>query len=80
VAIRRKALSDYSFNDGSTHVPAGRIACVSSYNLMHDPKSYYSPDTFDPLRFIEKTTNKSLSKFTDVSENFPVWGYGSLAW
>jgi cytochrome P450 len=80
VAIRRKALKDYTFTSGSPHIPAGSIACVSSYDLMHDPNDYHSPDTFSPFRFIDKKHGGSTSKFTDVSEKFPVWGYGSLAW
>ena len=80
VAIRRKALQDYTFSGGSPHVPAGRIVCVSSYNLMHDAVHYPCPDEFEPFRFINKETGASTSRFTDVHENFPIWGYGSLAW
>ena len=52
-------------------MPAGATVCVSAYDLMHDSETYASPDTFDPTRH--------AGRFVDVSDKFPVWGYGSLA-
>jgi len=61
-------------------VPLGGTACVSAHDLMHDPQTYPSPDTFQGARFVPTEDGAPQSKFTDVSEKFPVWGYGSLAW
>lgn len=79
VAIRRKALRPYTFSDNSIFVPQNATVCVSAYNHMHDPKTYPEPDSFIPTRFSPDSYSQQ-HKFTDVSETFPVWGYGSLAW
>lgn len=80
VAIRRKSLEPYTFSDGKVSVPAGATVCVSSYNLMHNPDTYSNPDSFDPTRFLPGNAKDQSRRFIDVSETFPVWGYGSLAW
>lgn len=81
LAIRRKALKPFTFSNGGPHVPTGSMACVSSYDLMHDDGQYPDATKFNGHRFISSTTASSMrgSKFTDISEHFPVWGYGSLA-
>lgn len=73
LAVRRKALQTFQFTDGPM-VPAGTVTCISSYDALHDMATYAEPDKFDGRRFMAK------SKLTDISENFPVWGFGSLAW
>ena len=80
VAIRRKALVDYTFADHAAYVPAGSTVCVSSYNLMHDAQVYPNPDDFNGHRFVTTKSKARGTKLTEVSETFPVWGYGSLAW
>ncbi|PQE22390.1 cytochrome P450 protein [Rutstroemia sp. NJR-2017a WRK4] len=77
-AIRRKAMSPFRFTNGPS-VPAGAMACVSSFDLMHEPESYPDPYIFNGQRFVSCTSEMRGTKFTDVSEKFPVWGYGSLA-
>jgi hypothetical protein len=49
---------------------------------MHDETSYPNAYKFDGLRFVPTKQDNSMrgTKLTDVSEKFPVWGYGSLAW
>ncbi|KAH8889144.1 cytochrome P450 [Thozetella sp. PMI_491] len=79
LAIRRKALEPYSFSSSPVSVPSGATVCVSAYNLMHDPQTYAEPDSFDPTRFLPRDEKSQQSKFSEVSETFPVWGYGSLA-
>ncbi|KAK8010137.1 cytochrome P450 [Apiospora arundinis] len=82
LAIRRKALEPYDFSDHSLSVPAGATVCVSAYDLMHDSRTYAEPDAFDPTRFLprkDSSTTQQQRKFVEVSESFPVWGYGSLA-
>ncbi|KAF2704077.1 putative cytochrome P450 [Pleomassaria siparia CBS 279.74] len=78
-AIRRKALEPYTFQGGAPSVPKGGTACVSAYDLMHDTRHYPSPNSFQGARFVPKNTAAPQSKFTEISEKFPVWGYGSLA-
>jgi hypothetical protein len=80
VAIRRKSLEPYTFSDGNLSVPAGATVCVSAYNLMHNPETYPNPDSFEPARFLPDDAKDQQRRFTEISETFPVWGYGSLAW
>jgi cytochrome P450 len=80
LAVRRKALQPYTFASGSPHVPAGATVAVSSYDLMHNSTDYPFPNDFQPRRFIDTKSSVRGTKFTEVSEKFPVWGYGSLAW
>ncbi|KAL1969931.1 hypothetical protein VTN77DRAFT_7441 [Rasamsonia byssochlamydoides] len=80
LAIRRKSLADFTFSDGSVHVPAGWMACVSSYDLMHDEQTYPNPEEFDGWRFVTAQSSARGTKLTEVSEKSLVWGYGSLAW
>ncbi|KAF2652995.1 cytochrome P450 [Lophiostoma macrostomum CBS 122681] len=79
LAVRRKALQPYTFASGAPHVPAGATVAVSSYDLMHDSTQYPSSNDFQPRRFIDTESPARGTKFTEVSERFPVWGYGSLA-
>ncbi|KAF2963192.1 hypothetical protein GQX73_g10386 [Xylaria multiplex] len=74
LAIRRKALESYTFSDNSISVPAGATVCVSAYDQMHSPGVYHEPYSFDPSRYIAGAGGVP-SKFTDVSEYFPIWGY-----
>ncbi|KAJ3571855.1 hypothetical protein NPX13_g5235 [Xylaria arbuscula] len=78
LAIRRKALEPYTFSDGSISVPAGATVCTSAYDQTHNPEVYPDPYSFNPTRYLSNDHTKQ-SRFTDVSESFPVWGYGSLA-
>ncbi|KAK2615929.1 hypothetical protein N8I77_002650 [Diaporthe amygdali] len=79
LAIRRKALEPYTFSNGTLSVPKGATVCVSAYNLMHNPETYPGPDSFEPARFLPDNPKDQQRKFTEISETFPVWGYGSLA-
>ncbi|KAI0410100.1 cytochrome P450 [Xylaria palmicola] len=78
LAIRRKALESYTFSDGSISVPAGATVCTSAYDQMHNPEVYPNPNSFEATRYLSNDDVKQ-SRFTDISESFPVWGYGSLA-
>jgi cytochrome P450 len=80
LAVRRKALQPYTFTSGYPHIPAGATVAVSSYDLMHNSNDYPSPNEFQPRRFMDQTSPAQDTKFTEVSEKFPIWGYGSLAW
>jgi cytochrome P450 len=48
---------------------------------MHDETSYPNAYHFDGLRFVptKKDTTMRGTRLTDISEKFPVWGFGSLA-
>lgn len=79
VAVRRKALKDYTFSGGTPFCPSGSTVCVSSYDMMHNEKDYPRPNDFQPRRFVDTDSPVRGTKFTEVSEKFPVWGFGSLA-
>jgi len=75
VAIRRKAMAPFRFSGGGPYIKEGELVCVSLDDAMHDENTYPSADHFDGRRFM-----KTTAKFTDISEKYPVWGFGSLAW
>ncbi|SPB45944.1 unnamed protein product [Aspergillus niger] len=79
VAIRRKALKDYSFSSAPLSIAAGSILCVSSYDVARNEHIYPDPEQFDGGRFLTGRCKDTSRKFTDVSENHLIWGYGSLA-
>ncbi|KZZ88360.1 cytochrome P450 [Moelleriella libera RCEF 2490] len=82
LAIRRKALEPYTFasGGGSIHVPQGATVCVPMKDILSNPSRYAQPESFQPHRHISRGQGRDQhSKFTDVSETFPLWGYGSLA-
>ncbi len=75
---------------GGPHVPTGKVACLSARDIMSDEANYTSPEIFDGSRFVpaaqedvkvqDQDSDSGFSNFTDVTDKFPVWGYGSLAW
>ncbi|GAQ45746.1 hypothetical protein AtubIFM55763_004859 [Aspergillus tubingensis] len=79
IAIRRKALTDYSFSSAPLSIPAGSILCVSSYDATRNEHIYPDPEKFDGKRFLNGRCKDTSHKFADVSENHLIWGYGSLA-
>ncbi|KAE8168177.1 cytochrome P450 [Aspergillus tamarii] len=79
LAIRRKAMQDYTFAYDNTTAPAGATVCVSNWNVTRDASTYPDPDTFDGARFANGKSNDRTKMFADVSEKHLIWGYGSLA-
>ena len=82
LAIRRKALKPFQFTNGPA-VPLNSMACTSSYDQMHDANAYPNPHAFNAKRFAPDSSTKSSmrgARLVDVSDKFPVWGFGSLAW
>lgn len=53
--------------------------CVPAYDILHDASIYSDPQTFDGGRFLPKSQGVHQERFTKVSHDFPMWGYGSLA-
>jgi cytochrome P450 len=84
VAIRRKALTDYTFaHSGGLRVSKDSIVCISAWDMMHDPTRYPSPDEFDGLRFVgDQRLGRDTrgTTFTDASREFPIWGFGARVW
>ncbi|OAG09463.1 cytochrome P450, partial [Paraphaeosphaeria sporulosa] len=80
MAVRRKAMRDFTFTTGNRQFcPAGSTVCVSAYDQMHDEKFYPHPDDFLPSRFVNTEDPLRGAQFVEVSEKYPIWGYGSLA-
>jgi len=83
MGLRRKALKPFTFSNGGPHVPEGQIACLPAAEILTNPAKYPNPQQFDGLRFLKPSANvqteESDSKLTDVSKDFPVWGFGSKA-
>ncbi|MCJ1267977.1 hypothetical protein MMC22_007863 [Lobaria immixta] len=87
VAVRRKALQSFTFSDGGPHIPIGNVACVPQMPILLDAKNYSCPMDFNGFRFASKGAATSTTRvpgertstFTDVTEIYPIWGYGSWA-
>lgn len=83
-SIRRKALKPFTFSNGGPHVPLGSVACVSSWDILHDPSKYPNPYDFNPKRFEHADSpdgnHARRDKFTNISDDFPMWGFGTRAW
>lgn len=92
MAVRRKALQPYLFAKGSPRVQQDEIICVSSYELMRNEQFFPEPERFDGLRFVKDLEASAAAggkgagnpmrgtSVTDVSKEYPVWGYGSHFW
>ena len=78
MGIRRKAVLPYNFRDGTLSVPLGATVCVPAEQMMHDATRYPDPSKFDGTRFVPG--GQDPRKFTQVAHDFPMWGFGSLAW
>ncbi|KAJ5636491.1 cytochrome P450 [Penicillium longicatenatum] len=77
LTIQRMALSSYTFA-GGTHVPAGNLVAVPQVAVMQDSNHYYSPEEFNPYRFVDVDETdgsvRGFSKHTDVRWDYPYWG------
>ncbi|KAJ5726136.1 cytochrome P450 [Penicillium malachiteum] len=80
LAIRQKAMENYTFAYRGTIAPAGATICVSNWDATRDSDTYPNPDSFDGACFVNRNSNDRTAKFGDVSEKHLIWGYGSLAW
>lgn len=79
-AIRRKALQNYHFANGGWLIKTGVVACVSANDILRNKDAYPDPHEWDGNRFVTTNSPVQGSKFADVSEYFPTWGFGALAW
>lgn len=62
--MRRYAVADYTFSDG-TFVPAGTLVAVPSSSVHLDPGIYKDPLKFDGFRFVEMKKNATLNGHPD---------------
>lgn len=76
--IRRNAVRPYKFCHGTLSVPQGATVCVPAQEMLHDAARYPCPSKFNSARFMP--SDKDPREFTRVAHDFPMWGYGSLAW
>ena len=78
----RKALQPFVFQSTGYRMPVGQIACVPTWDFMHDSAQCLNPETFDGHRIVKdpQSGNQSSSVrgtvFTDASKDFPIWGLG----
>ena len=79
ISVRRKVLRPFRFSDGTSLFP-GDVACVPLQAIMIDPSNYDDSTRFDGHRFVDKMTKANISRFTDASSIFPLWGLGKHGW
>lgn len=86
VNVRRKALRPVQFSNGGPKVEAGDVACLPQYKMMtQSPRWGKDGRVFDGMRFARNVPasweeENPEDKLTEVSQDFTLWGYGSLAW
>lgn len=59
--MNRVALDDLAY-DGF-HIPKGSRLAVSIYQMQHDPAIWPDPETFDPMRFMDKDANRQRHRY-----------------
>lgn len=74
-ATNRTILEDVETPDGLTLL-AGTRVCVPGYLANMDPLFYNNAHTFDPHRFLEKTTGGKVEKSWTITDNFTTFGHG----
>lgn len=91
VTCRRKALCNYTFQDGSK-VAKDDWVCIPQLAMMHDQRRYSNPHEFHGSRFAEanvslkagqatiEVPDKVPTSFTTVNIDWPIWGLGNTAW
>lgn len=79
ISVRRKALSTFTFSDGS-EVKKGEVACLPLRAMMRDPENYHEATAFDGFRFVNGDGTKNTSKFAEGDRKYPLWGLGRRIW
>ncbi|CAG8952927.1 hypothetical protein HYFRA_00007642 [Hymenoscyphus fraxineus] len=86
---RRQALKDFTFTDG-TQVKTGDWACVPTKAMLADEAYFPSAQSFQGFRFAPDgklpknirtiSQPEGPSRYSDLSENYHVWGIGGITW
>lgn len=89
ISIRRKALAEHNFSDGTRILP-GDVACVALQAMLLDESVYPQAQEFNPSRFLKdlnglSANSKGLSvasttRFADADLTYPLWGIGRHSW
>lgn len=91
VTCRRKALSSYTFHDGST-LSKGDWVCIPQQAMLQDGTRYKDAHIFDGFRFARanaqlqqlqpcaEVPDQKASRLTHVSPDWPIWGLGNMSW
>jgi hypothetical protein len=79
VSLRRKAMKDVTFSDG-TFVPKGTTVSAIMKARQCDEKLYANAKVFDGFRFSNMQFDKSRKSVTSVGLDFLPFGHGRHAW
>ena len=84
VGLRRLALKDFTFSDG-TFIPKGTHVAAAQYCIQRDPEIHEDAGSFNPWRFSdarEKDTDPNSTKHAFVSTglDYLTFGHGRHAW
>lgn len=82
VGMRRVALKDFTFSDG-TFIPKGTHLAAAFLPPQHDPDSYNDPDVFNPWRFSdarERENDSVRHVLTSPNSDYLIFGIGRHAW
>ncbi|KAF2202264.1 cytochrome P450 [Delitschia confertaspora ATCC 74209] len=78
ITARRKAIKPFTFSDG-TRLEKNDVVCISLEALMKDQRHYAHSQFFDAYRHMNTDSMTSQSRFSEPSQNFPLWGLGRHA-
>lgn len=84
-------MKPFQFSNGGPRLEVGQIACVPSYDILHDKVKYPNPDSFDGLRFVKEPSavhgdikseggQMRGTTFTEGTKEYTVWGLGTMIW
>ena len=79
VSAPRTCMVSYTMADGC-HVPAGNWLAIPQLTLMRDEKIWHRGKEFEGFRFVDEDKDRSESRLTHPSHEFPFWGSIKHAW
>jgi hypothetical protein len=82
VAVKRKVIQDYTFQDGSS-VSKGTYIGIPNHAIHYDPVYYENPYAFDGYRFSNQRLEPGTMtkwRFSASSNQFFAFGHGRHIW
>ena len=77
-------MKDVTLTDG-TFIPKGTIVCLPGHAIHHDHELFENPETFNPLRFVDREDKRdqhgnTRNQMVTVNAESLGFGLGRSAW